>query len=217
MSSGGYRLLDDKQLEVLCDFGLTINQARVYASLIEFQSLTAKDISKITKLHIQDIYKIIPKLEQMGLVTKSVNRPARIEALPVRKALMDLIDEQKVHALKKAKILEKKIKKTGIFQKSSDVFQIRDCQVFVLPPGKALNAKADSVFNSKLNKYDLLCTWKYFLHAAAPYLKTALTRIWEKSDNTNLGDLFTFTRGKLFKQSRKCTERNRYHRQVFCR
>ncbi len=168
--------MDDTQIEVLCDLGLTTNQAKVYASIIDFKSLTVKDLSEITNLHVQDIYKIIPKLQQMGLVTRTVNRPARIELIPLRNALMKLIEEQKADALKKANILERKIKLMDIFQKNTNRLQIHDYQVFVLPPGKALDAKAASVFNSKLNKYDLICTWKYFLQTAAPYLKIALKK-----------------------------------------
>lgn len=174
---GRSQLLDDAEIEVLCDFGLTINQAKVYASIIDFKSLTVKDVSEITKLHIQDIYKIIPKLQQMGLVTKTVNRPARIEVIPVRNALMKLITEQKADAIEKAKILERKIEILDIFQKNQNALQTQKYQVFVIPKGKALDAKAASVFNSKLNKYDLVCTWNYFLKTAAPYLKIALKRI----------------------------------------
>lgn len=166
-----------KRLEVFCDLGLTINQARVYASIIDFKSVTAKDISVTTKLHIQDVYKIIPKLVKMGLATKSLNRPAIIEALPVRKALLKLITEQKASALKRAEILDEEIKKLDNIQKDRNTFKIRDSKIFILPAGKALDAKAASVFNSKLIKYDLVCSWKYFLKIAAPYLKTVWSRI----------------------------------------
>lgn len=174
---GWSKLLDDGQIKVLCDFGLTINQAKVYASIIDFKSLTIKDLSEITQLHIQDIYKIVPKLQQMGLVTRTVNRPARIELIPIRNALTKLVAEQKADAVEKAKILERKIEILDVFQRNPKALQMGKYQVFVLPPGKALDAKADSVFNSKLNKYDLVCTWNYFLQIAAPYLKTALKRI----------------------------------------
>ena len=87
--------MDEKQIVWLMDFGFTINQARVYASLITFKMLTIKEISEITKVHVQDIYKIIPKLQQMGLVTKTVNRPAKIQLIPIRTALTKIIREKK--------------------------------------------------------------------------------------------------------------------------
>lgn len=167
--------MNEKQIASLMDFGLSINQARVYASLITFKSLTVKEISETTKLHMQDVYKIIPKLQKMGLITKSLNRPCTIQIIPIKNALLKLVEEEKAKALQKAKTLEKKIE-TINNQKNSEL-QISEYQVFVIPEGKALNTKADSVFNNKLNNYDLVTTWKYFLEDAAPYLKPALKRI----------------------------------------
>lgn len=125
---------------------------------------------------MQDVYKIIPKLQQMGLITKSINRPCTIQIIPIKNALSKLVENEKVRALEKAELLEKKIE-TINNQKKNNEIQNSEYQVYVIPAGKALTAKAESVFNENLYKYDLIATWKYFLESAAPYLKTALKKI----------------------------------------
>ena len=75
----------------LSEFGFTVNQAKVYLSIIESGLITAGEISKISQLHPQDVYKILPKLEKMGLVTKTIDKPALVQAIPVEKALNRLV------------------------------------------------------------------------------------------------------------------------------
>ena len=74
----------------LGDFGFTANQAKVYFSIFQSGSTYASRISESTQLHRQDIYKILPKLEKMGLITRTVAKPFLIEAIPVEKALVSL-------------------------------------------------------------------------------------------------------------------------------
>jgi sugar-specific transcriptional regulator TrmB len=75
----------------LFDFGLTINQAKVYLNIVQSGPTSAGKISKATHLHRQDIYKIFPKLEQMGLITKTLGKPVIIKAVPVETALKHLV------------------------------------------------------------------------------------------------------------------------------
>ena len=77
-------------IEKLSDFGFTVNQAKVYLSIVKSGSTHVGGISESTKLHRQDIYKILPKLQRMGLITKTVAKPFMVEAVPVEKALIFL-------------------------------------------------------------------------------------------------------------------------------
>jgi len=79
----------------LVAFGLTINQAKIYLSIIQFGSTRVNAISRTTQLHRQDIYKTLPKLEEMGLITKTIDMPITIKAIPVEKALNHLISTER--------------------------------------------------------------------------------------------------------------------------
>lgn len=89
-------MLDEDLVEKICKLGLTTKQARLYSSIVVSKGATISEISKKTGLHKQDIYKILPKLEKVGLVTKTMIKPIKVEVIPVETALGNLIEmEQK--------------------------------------------------------------------------------------------------------------------------
>ncbi len=89
----------------LTDFGLTVNQAIVYLSVVKFEIADVTKISQETKLHRQDIYKMMPKLQKMGLVTKILGKPTKFESLPIDKALENLLEREKKQAEGKITLL----------------------------------------------------------------------------------------------------------------
>jgi sugar-specific transcriptional regulator TrmB len=74
----------------LTRFGFTINQAKVYLSIIQNGPVTVGEIAKISQLHRQDIYKMILILEKKGLIIKTIDKPVLISAVPTEKALKSL-------------------------------------------------------------------------------------------------------------------------------
>jgi sugar-specific transcriptional regulator TrmB len=90
----------------LSDFGFTTNQAKVYLSIIESSSTSVAKIAQNTQLHVQDIYKILPKLEKMGLITRTLEKPVQIKAIPVDKALTRLLAKEKEEVEKRLSHLE---------------------------------------------------------------------------------------------------------------
>jgi len=90
----------------LGDFGFTSNQAKVYLSIVQSVSTYASRISESTQLHRQDIYKILPKLEKMGLITRTVAKPCMIEAIPPEKALLSLAREREREKAEEISLLE---------------------------------------------------------------------------------------------------------------
>lgn len=90
----------------LADFGFTTNQAKVYLSIIQAGRTNVGQISKNTLLHRQDIYKLLPKLEKMGLITLTIGKPVIIEALPVEEAIRHLIAKEKEAADRRINHLE---------------------------------------------------------------------------------------------------------------
>jgi sugar-specific transcriptional regulator TrmB len=90
----------------ISEFGLSTNQAKVYLSIIQAGSISAGNISKISLLHRQDIYKILPILEKKGLITKTIAKPCKIQAIPLKTALRQLILSEKEKSCKKITALE---------------------------------------------------------------------------------------------------------------
>ena len=57
-------LSSEKNVEVLLDFGLTRNQAKVYVAIARLRLASVGQISKASKVRREDVYRILPKLEK---------------------------------------------------------------------------------------------------------------------------------------------------------
>ena len=101
--------MQEDLVEKMTNFGFTINQAKVYLSIVQAGKTGVGRISKNTQLHRQDIYKLLPKLEKMGLITRTIDKPFMIEALPVKKALESIILKEKEKSDQRITQLEKNL------------------------------------------------------------------------------------------------------------
>jgi sugar-specific transcriptional regulator TrmB len=81
------------ELKILTDLGLTYCQAKIYFALIQCEEATAKGLSDITKIAVHDIYRIVSKLEELGLVEKGLGRPKIYRAVPPDIGVNYLIQE----------------------------------------------------------------------------------------------------------------------------
>ena len=95
-----------KELEI---FGFTPNQAKVYLSIICAGSISVGKIAESSKLYRQDIYKIIPKLEKKGVITKTLGTPIVVRAIPVKKALKALVLKERISALERIERMEARL------------------------------------------------------------------------------------------------------------
>jgi len=103
-------LASEKDVEVLLDFGLTCNQAKVYIAAARLGLASANQISKVSKVRREDVYRILPKLEKMGLAVKLLGKPARIRATPVEEALSTLIKREERTARERVSAMKAKTK-----------------------------------------------------------------------------------------------------------
>ena len=99
----------EENAEILSDFGLTGNQAKVYLATARLGSASVGQISKVAKVRREDVYRIMPKLEKMGLVEKILSKPTKMRALPVEEAFHVLIErEQEIANERMSTLMAKK-------------------------------------------------------------------------------------------------------------
>jgi sugar-specific transcriptional regulator TrmB len=103
--------MEENLVSRLLDFGLTVNQAKIYLTIAQSGLTSVGRVAEATHLHRQDIYKILPKLEQMGLIAKTVETPLMIEAIPVETALHSLITTERKKMKEKIVCMEANVKK----------------------------------------------------------------------------------------------------------
>ncbi len=148
--------MQEDVVDKLTSFGFTINQAKVYLSIVQSSGTHVGKISKDTQLHRQDIYKLLPKLEQMGLITKTIDKPFNIEAIPVQKALENLIFKEKQQANQRICTLEKNLNEVV---KAIQQPEVKDETCFtLLTTGEAMQNRSYQTFKKKRSNFSIVLT-----------------------------------------------------------
>jgi sugar-specific transcriptional regulator TrmB len=141
----------------LSEFGFTTNQAKVYLCIIESGVISVGKIAQTTQLHVQDIYKILPKLEKMGLITKTLQKPVQIKAIPIEKALTHLVTVEKENAQKRIRYLESNLQDLVDSIKESPLVELPEDSCFIpLITAKQIKNQADLTFTKACLSCDLV-------------------------------------------------------------
>lgn len=117
----------DKDIETLRGFGLTTNQARVYLAICHLGIAPVGKVSKLAHVRREDVYRILPKLEEMGLTERTLDTPAKIRATPLQDALSTLIKHEKeMHDQKINALVAKKEELVRNFRANSRKTELED-------------------------------------------------------------------------------------------
>jgi sugar-specific transcriptional regulator TrmB len=87
--------ISDKMLNGLTSFGLTGNEAKVYLSLLQLSKASAAEIAKLANIPRQEVYRVLPRLEKIGLVEVIIDKPTKYLAISPHDVLKHLIGLQK--------------------------------------------------------------------------------------------------------------------------
>jgi len=86
---------NDENTDLLLSLGLSLNQAKVYLAILKLEKTTAGQIAKFSKVRREDVYRLLPALEKMGLIERLMGKPMEIRATPISDALSFLVSEEK--------------------------------------------------------------------------------------------------------------------------
>lgn len=82
-------------IKPLMGFGLTQNQAKIYLAIAQSKAGTIKEISKISHIPAESVYRTMPALEELSLVQKIFTTPAKYKALLIPEAIELLKEKDK--------------------------------------------------------------------------------------------------------------------------
>ena len=68
----------EENAENLSGFGLTPTQAKVYLAIAQLGLASVSEVSKVAQVRREDVYRIMPKLEKIGLIEKILNKPTKM-------------------------------------------------------------------------------------------------------------------------------------------
>ena len=80
-------MIQDEHVQTLMGFGLTFLQAKIYLTIAKLVNADVKTVAKISNVARQDIYRIMPTLQKMGLVEKIIAKPTMYKATPITEGI----------------------------------------------------------------------------------------------------------------------------------
>jgi len=166
----------EEEVQVLIRLGLTSSQAKVYMTLARSGICTAKAISKVSKVAREDIYRIMPKLQELNLVEKIIDAPSKYAAIPIEDAFTILLKSRdNVTCQLRAKTNE-------IIQSFNGNVRMpfeEEEHEFVLMPIERAVVKRRQMIDAAEKRIDLITSWERFNQSNVSYavnLTNALKR-----------------------------------------
>ena len=87
--------LSEQLIRELRLFGLTKNEAKTYLALLQLKQASARAITKLSNLPRQEVYRVMPRLEKLGVVEVNIGKPTKFLSVPPKEVLSELIERQK--------------------------------------------------------------------------------------------------------------------------
>ena len=168
--------MSDEIISKLVNFGFTVNQAKVYLSIVQMGRTRVGRVSKNTKLHRQDIYKLLPKLEKMGMIARTIDKPFMIEAIPIEKALENIIAKEKEAANEKIALLENNLK--DVVSAIQEQPRLREEARFtLLTTDESIRNKGKIVFKKPRKEFHIVSTLDHITRPGPHYFRDLLYAI----------------------------------------
>lgn len=168
-------LSQHEDIQALTKLGLTVLQARVYLTLAKSGKATIKTISKASEIDRSDVYRIVSKLQELGLVEKMITAPNTFKAMPIHDGLPMLLRrkaEEYNEVEAKAKELLQKYEKNS----EETTLQRDECQFILVPKKEASRRKFTNTIDNTQTSCDMILHWECFR-----YGMTEDTETWKKT------------------------------------
>jgi sugar-specific transcriptional regulator TrmB len=139
----------DENTDLLLGLGLTLNQAKIYLAILRLEKTTVGQVSKFSKVRREDVYRLLPSLEKMGLVERLLGKPTEVRATPISDALSFLVAEEKSKSDERLTSMKSRVKKLSI-KDWKQPFPEEESIYILIAEKKAIIAKtSELVRNSK--------------------------------------------------------------------
>jgi sugar-specific transcriptional regulator TrmB len=156
-------LLQEENVEALTGLGLSFVQSKVFLALVRSDCATIKNISELSKVSRQDVYRVVSDLYELGLVKKMVSKPARFQAIAVENACAILLNRKKDECQKMELTKERFLRDFN--GKKKPFSNGKDDQFFVVKGKEALLCSIRENFVRSRIKVDMATSQERFLQA----------------------------------------------------
>lgn len=176
-------MVQDEQIQALMDLGLSLLQAKIYLSLASFENAPIRTISKASNIAKQDIYRIMPALQKIGLVEKILGAPIRYQAIPLKAGIATLFQcKTKEYAElqnKTAQVLNT-LQESNSVESDQDEPKVEEEQLLITSEITLLLKKLEKENRSAQKSIDTAGPWKDTKRALYNYLQWEFRKIMKK-------------------------------------
>jgi sugar-specific transcriptional regulator TrmB len=145
----GTRMTNDENTDLLLGLGLSLNQARVYLAILKLEKTTVVQVAKVSKVRREDVYRLLPSLEKMGLVERLLGKPAEVRATPISDALSLLLSEEKSKFDEKLTGMKNNVHKLSLKNWKQPVIGEDSIYILIAEKKAILSKTSDLVGNSR--------------------------------------------------------------------
>jgi sugar-specific transcriptional regulator TrmB len=146
---------DDENTDLLLGLGLSLNQARVYLAVLKLEKTTVGQVAKFSKVRREEIYRILPALEKMGLIERLLGKPTEIRATFISDALTFLVAEEKRKSDERLLGMKSTVKKLSLKEWVQQPPE--EESIFILiPDKKAILAKTSGLIRDSRKEVALI-------------------------------------------------------------
>jgi sugar-specific transcriptional regulator TrmB len=144
------------EISTMMDLGLTKNQTKIYLTLIELGPSKAEEISKVSEITRQDIYRVMPTLQAMDLIEASLSRPRIFKALPLQETISTLFNhrEKEIAELKERTRIMLQNHRNKTIKKFDEHYQ-----VLYIPGRKALLNRTRKAIEKAKKSLNAVSSW----------------------------------------------------------
>lgn len=141
-------MIDNENYKFLLEIGFTLNEAKVYLTLLQNRYLNGYEISKLSKVSRSLVYNVIDRLVTKGFVLKSEGQINYYCALPYEKVIEKIRNDN----INKLNVAKEKLKNYSRIENESEyIFNIKGIDEF-------FNKANDLILNAK--KEISISIWK---------------------------------------------------------
>ncbi len=153
-------LFKDESVKVLTDLGLSQLQAEIYLTLSVTGPATIRAVSKASNIARQDVYRLMPTLEKLGLAEKMLVTPAMYKATPIKDGCYLLLENKTKEHVELEKNTVDWVKK---FQSDNFKTGSQNCESpFVVTSSKSLLVKKfDEKDKMAQKSIDAIVMWNF--------------------------------------------------------
>jgi sugar-specific transcriptional regulator TrmB len=138
-------------------FGLSSNEAKAYLALLQLKQASASALAKLSNVPRQEIYRVLPHLEKLGMAEAIIGKPTKFLAISPEEALSELINYQqeilanRISELRQAKsALENELKK--LEGKSAGLTRFEPVHYILISGQRLVNEKIQEMLQKAKNE-----------------------------------------------------------------